>query len=67
MGCAPVVGPNGIDVLLYVGMRSAGALEDRAMRELEHIAELASVGLYHIAARTREREQSRTELAAFPQ
>jgi signal transduction histidine kinase len=54
--CVPVFGPDGIQVLLYAANREVGAPGGVATAQLERIAGAASVGLHHVAARTRERE-----------
>jgi nitrate/nitrite-specific signal transduction histidine kinase len=68
IGCVPVLGPNGIDVLLYVSRHVNGGPDGRAMADLERVASYASIGLHHIAARARERElailRERQRLAA---
>lgn len=54
--CVPVFGPDGIQVLLYASTREDAPLAGVAITQLERVAGAASVGLHHVAARTRERE-----------
>jgi signal transduction histidine kinase len=54
--CVPVFGPDGIQVLLYSSTHEVAPPGGVAIAELERVAGAASVGLHHVAARTRERE-----------
>jgi signal transduction histidine kinase len=56
IGCVPVLGPNGTEVLLYVARHDYGSPGQAAVAELEQVSSAASIGLYHAAARARERE-----------
>jgi signal transduction histidine kinase len=56
IGCVPVLGPDGIDVLLYVSRHGYGSPGEAAVEELERLCSAASIGLFHAAARARERE-----------
>ena len=56
IGCVPVLGPDGTQVLLYVSTHATGAPGDLAVQELERVASAAAIGLHHAAARARERQ-----------
>jgi signal transduction histidine kinase len=62
IACVPVVGPDGISVLLYAAVRTTGSPGDIAVIRLEGLAAEAGTALHHLAAR-----QSKTELAALRQ
>jgi signal transduction histidine kinase len=54
--CVPVSGADGVNLLLYAGVRRPEAPGGVALGHLERVADAASVGLHHVAARARERE-----------
>jgi GAF domain-containing protein len=56
IACVPVAGPDGTEVLLYVSTHRRSSPGGVAVHELERVSSAASIGLHHIAARTRERE-----------
>jgi signal transduction histidine kinase len=56
IGCVPVLGPDGTEVLLYVSTHATGGPSDVAVEALEDVASAAAIGLHHAAARARERE-----------
>jgi signal transduction histidine kinase len=56
IACAPILGPDGTEVLLYVSTHGCGSPGGGAMDALERVSSAASIGLQHIAARARERE-----------
>lgn len=53
MGCVPIVGPEGIEALLYVGRRIAESPGDTALDVLQHVATYAELALHHLGARQR--------------
>ena len=53
MGCVPIVGPEGIEALLYVGRRVAETPGDTALEVLQHVATYAELALHHLGARQR--------------
>ena len=59
MACVPLVGPTGLEALLYVASRDRQAPGDDAISTLEHVAAYARLGLQHLAARERELELAR--------
>lgn len=59
VACVPVLGPAGVEALLYAGAHLGGALGDRAVAVLEQLGAFASVGLEQIRARELELELAR--------
>ncbi|MFE2422077.1 GAF domain-containing sensor histidine kinase [Streptomyces hokutonensis] len=59
VACAPVLGPAGVEALLYAGAHLEGVLGDRAVTVLEQLSAFASVGLEQIRARELELELAR--------
>jgi signal transduction histidine kinase len=59
VACVPVLGPGGVEALLYVGAHLDGVLGDRAVTVLEQLGAFASVGLEQIRARDLELELAR--------
>ena len=55
-GCVPILGPTGIEALLYVASRDSEAPGDVAIDTLGRIAGYAELGLQHLAARKHEIE-----------
>lgn len=56
MGCVPIIGPVGIEALLYVGLRVAQTPGDRALTTLSMVASYAELALHNLAAREQELE-----------
>ncbi|MFD5537363.1 GAF domain-containing sensor histidine kinase [Streptomyces sp. NPDC127079] len=59
VACVPVLGPVGVEALLYAGAHLHGVLGDRAVAVLEEIGTFASVGLEQVRARKLELELAR--------
>jgi signal transduction histidine kinase len=59
VACVPVLGPSGVEALLYAGAHLEGVLGDRAVTVLEQLGAFASVGLEQIRARELELELAR--------
>ncbi|WP_249020142.1 histidine kinase [Conexibacter sp. S30A1] len=59
MACVPLVGPAGLEALLYVASRVAESPGDVAIGTLDRVATYARLGLQHLAARERELELER--------
>lgn len=59
VACVPVLGPAGVEALLYAGAHREGVLGDRAVVVLEQLGTFASVGLEQIRARELELELAR--------
>ncbi|GHB59183.1 hypothetical protein GCM10010306_060870 [Streptomyces umbrinus] len=59
VACVPVLGPGGIEALLYVGAHMEGVLGSRAVAALEELGTFASLGLEQIRARELEVELAR--------
>ena len=70
MACVPIIGPDGIDALLYAGSRVTPLAGDDTLQALELVATHAELALQQIAtrekevelARLRERQRLATEL-----
>lgn len=59
LACVPLVGPAGVEALLYVASRAAESPGDVAIGTLARVATYARLGLQHLAARERELELER--------
>ena len=59
MCCVPILGPGGVEALLYAGAHGTGPFGDVAVAQLESVARYAEIGLYAIEARARELELER--------
>ncbi|MEU1272613.1 histidine kinase [Streptomyces sp. NPDC005799] len=59
VACVPVLGPAGVEALLYAGAHLEGVLGDRAVTVLEQLGTFASVGLEQVRARELELELAR--------
>ncbi len=59
MACVPLVGPAGLEALLYVASRIRESPGDVAIGTLERVSTYARLGLQHLAARERELELER--------
>jgi signal transduction histidine kinase len=55
-GCVPIVGPAGIEALLYAASRISEAPGDNAIDTLTRVAGYAEIGLQHLAARRHDIE-----------
>jgi signal transduction histidine kinase len=56
MACVPIVGPGGIEALLYTASRITEAPGDVALGALARVATYAELALHHLAAREHELE-----------
>ncbi|MFF4806343.1 GAF domain-containing sensor histidine kinase [Streptomyces sp. NPDC001351] len=56
VACVPVLGPAGVEALLYAGAHAEGVLGHRAVAVLEQLGAFVSVGLEQIRAREMELE-----------
>ena len=56
MGCVPIVGPEGIEALLYVASRISEPPGDVAIDTLARVAGYAQLGLQHLAVREHDIE-----------
>jgi signal transduction histidine kinase len=56
MGCVPIVGPVGVEALLYVGSRQSDIPGDVALTTLARVASYAELTLDNLAARRQELE-----------
>lgn len=57
--CVPVLGPAGVEALLYAGVHGMGTIGDVALTQIENVARYAEIGLYEIEARERDLELER--------
>lgn len=68
VACVPVLGPVGVEALLYAGAHGEGVLGDRAVAILDQLGAFVSVGLEQVRARELELElvrlRERERLAA---
>lgn len=59
VACVPVLGPAGVEALLYAGTHAEGVLGERALTVLDQLGAFASVGIEQIRARELELELAR--------
>ncbi len=56
MGCVPIIGPIGVEALLYVGSRRTDAPGDVALATLGRVASYAELAIENLGARRQELE-----------